>query len=84
MRTNRMAVALAAIAAASVAWGRDDDSKDRRPPDPADPKKQEAQDDLPTRDLKAGADERMRYLVHGPKKDAKEPKSGWRVLYVLR
>src|SRR5262252_458435 len=42
-----------------------------------------ADDDGSTQDLRAGGDEKKRYFVHGPKKDAKPPKDGFSVLYVL-
>ncbi len=40
-------------------------------------------EDIPTQDLRAGKDEKKRYLLHGPRKGAKEPKDGWRLLVVL-
>jgi len=51
------------------------DEDDAAPP-PAD-------DDLPTEDLRAGKDEHKRYLLHGPMKDAKEPKDGYRLAVIL-
>jgi predicted esterase len=39
--------------------------------------------ELPIQDLRAGKDDRKRYVVIGPKKGAKEPKDGWRTLFVL-
>jgi predicted esterase len=71
-----------ALVAGAAALGGDDSPKSRKPPAGEDAKEKE-DPDLPTQDLKAGGDERMRYFVHGPKKDAKQPKDGWRVLYVL-
>jgi predicted esterase len=78
-------IALCAAAWIAVAPASADDgaAKEKKPADPAAPKEADEKDDIPTQDLRAGGDERMRYFVHGPKKDAKEPKTGWRVLYVL-
>ena len=33
--------------------------------------------DIPSQDLKAGKDEKKRYFLVGPAKEAKEPKGGW-------
>lgn len=81
MRLCSTSLALTLLAAA-VAFAGDDDAKPRKPPEGEDAKEKE-DPELPTQDLKAGGDEKMRYLVHGPKKDAKQPKAGWRLLYVL-
>jgi predicted esterase len=82
-----LAILAAAAFAASPASGGDGDA--RKPPAPA-PKADDsakegddAKDDIPTLDLKAGGDEHKRYLVHGPRKDVKQPKGGWKLLYVL-
>jgi predicted esterase len=40
-------------------------------------------DDCPTEDLRAKPHERMRYLLHGPMKGAKEPKEGRPLVLVL-
>jgi predicted esterase len=40
-------------------------------------------DGIPTADLRAGKDERRRYLLHGPRKDAQEPKDGWKLAVVM-
>ena len=39
--------------------------------------------ELPIKDLRAGKDEKKRYVVIGPQKGAKEPKDGWKTLFVL-
>ena len=40
-------------------------------------------DGLPSADVRAGKDERKRFLLHGPRKDAKEPKDGWKLAVVM-
>ena len=40
-------------------------------------------DDIPTQDLRAGKDEKKRYLLHGPRKGAVDPKEGWRLLVAM-
>ena len=50
---------------------------------PVDPKPWTATDVPQPEDFTVGGDEKMRYLVHGPDKGAKEPAAGWRVLVVL-
>jgi len=67
-----------------VVASADDKPKDGKGAKGEDPAAKPAEDDdLPTQDLRAGGDEKKRYLVHGPKKDSKEPKEGRPVLYVL-
>ncbi len=39
--------------------------------------------ELPIKDLRAAKDARKRYVVIGPKKEAKKPADGWKVVYVL-
>lgn len=80
MRVRTASLAVTLLAAAAAFGG--DDAKERRPPQGEDAKERE-DEDLPTQDLKAGGDARMRYFVHGPKKGAKQPRDGWRLLYVL-
>jgi predicted esterase len=41
------------------------------------------EDDIKTEDLRAGKDEKKRFLLHGPKKDAKTPADGWRIAVVM-
>lgn len=83
---RRLTIALVVPLAAVLAFAGDD--KDGKKPDgmkddPAAKEKEDEDADIPTQDLKAGGDEKKRYLLHGPKKGAKEPKSGWKLLYVL-
>jgi len=41
------------------------------------------EDGIRTEDLRAGRDERKRYLLHGPRRGAKEPRDGWRIAVVM-
>jgi predicted esterase len=82
MRTWGSVAAL--ILLLGVAVADDDKGKDGKAPAGGDPAaKPQAEDDGATQDLRAGGDEKKRYFVHGPKKDAKPPKDGFSVLYVL-
>jgi len=82
MRTFTSAAALVVLF--GVAAAADDKPKDGKGAKGDEPAAKPAEDDdLPTQDLRAGGDEKKRYLVHGPKKDSKEPKEGRPVLYVL-
>jgi len=81
MRKATSAAAIVLLLGVAVA---DDKPKDGKPAKGDEPAAKPAEDDdLPTQDLRAGGDEKKRYLVHGPKKDSKEPKEGRPVLYVL-
>jgi predicted esterase len=40
-------------------------------------------DGIPSADLRADKDEKKRFLLHGPRKDAKEPRDGWKLAVVL-
>jgi predicted esterase len=62
-----------------------DPGKPAEPGTPEDPKPVagEDEDGLPTADLRAGKDERKRYLLHGPRKGGKEPEDGWRLAVVM-
>jgi len=85
MRRSTLALVVPFLAALALAG--DDKAGDKKPDEKkngdAAAKEKEEDDGIPTEDRKAGGDEKKRYLVHGPKKDAKEPKGGWKVLYVL-
>ena len=48
-----------------------------------DKKDQEASDVPKPAEILVGGDAKMRYLLHGPDPDAKEPANGWRVLVVM-
>ena len=82
-------IALVVPLAAALSFAGDDKDK---PGDKGDGGKKDGEtaakekdeaDDLPTQDKKADGDEQKRYLVHGPAKDEKQPKDGWKILYVL-
>src|SRR5262245_56203311 len=64
-----------------VASAGDDKEKGGKGADPAE--KPQTDDDGATQDLRAGGDEKKRYFVHAATKDAKPPKDGFSVLYVL-
>jgi len=73
---GRRSLALILLAAAltqpSPALGGEDDEKQYLKGDP----------DIPTQDLRVGKDEKKRYLLHGPRKGAKEPAGGWRIAVI--
>jgi predicted esterase len=75
--------AAAVVSLLGVAFAADDKGKDGKAAKGDDSAATPADDDQTTQDLRAGGDERKRYFVHGPKKDAKAPKDGFSVLYVL-
>jgi len=81
---RRWTSAAAIVVLLGVAVADDDKPKDGKGAKGDAPATKPADDDdLPTQDLRAGGDEKKRYFVHGPKKDAKAPKDGFSVLYVL-
>lgn len=59
------------------------DSKPTAPAKTADAPLPDDDPELPIKDLRAAKDARKRYVVIGPKKGAKKPADGWKVVYVL-
>lgn len=60
------------------------DGKDGKDGEPDGGMKNVAGDDgIPTGDLRAAKDEDKRFLLHGPRKGATEPKDGWKLAVVM-
>jgi predicted esterase len=81
MRNWMTSVALVLLV--GVAAAGDDKEKGGKGAKGDDPAAKPADDDGATQDLRAGGDEKKRYFVHAATKDAKPPKDGFSVLYVL-